>query len=63
METFGLLVGEMDADELFESCLDPENRELVQVKLDEEGKLDEETLNLFFGGNADLRKRFINENL
>lgn len=56
-------VGEISAEELFNTTLDPERRNLVQLKLSEEKGKDDDTSKLFFGNNADLRKEFIDKNL
>lgn len=55
-------LGEADAEELFETTLDPKKRDLIQVTVDDVPKAEEVT-NIFFGGNPDLRKKFIDENL
>lgn len=56
-------LGEMNADELWESCLDPEIRNLTQVTLDENDKINDEVIKLFFGNNSNLRKDFVDNNL
>ena len=55
-------LGEADAEELFETTLDPNNRDLIKVGLDDFNGAGEIT-KILFGKNADLRKDFINENL
>ncbi|ALN97757.1 DNA-gyrase B-subunit [Bacillus phage vB_BpuM-BpSp] len=56
-------IGEANADELFDTTLDPKKRDILQVQLndfDKSGNLNE----LFFDKNkANLRKEFILENL
>ena len=51
-------LGEMDAKQLWETTMDPENRILVQVKIDDAEKADAVFTKLM-GDQVDLRKNFI----
>ena len=51
-------LGEMDAKQLWETTMDPENRVLVQVKIDDAEKADAVFTKLM-GDQVDLRKNFI----
>ncbi len=51
-------LGEMDADQLWETTMNPENRVLVQVKLDDAEKADA-IFNKLMGTEVELRKNFI----
>lgn len=51
-------LGEMDAKQLWETTMDPENRILVQVHIDDAEKADAVFTKLM-GGQVDLRKNFI----
>jgi DNA gyrase subunit B len=55
-------LGEADAEELFETTLDPKRRDLIQVDIEDFEGADDLT-KVLFGNNADLRKDFINEHL
>ncbi len=51
-------LGEMDADQLWETTMNPENRVLVQVKLEDAEKADA-IFNKLMGTEVELRKNFI----
>lgn len=51
-------LGEMDADQLFDTTMDPEKRVLVQVKVDDAEKADA-IFNKLMGTEVELRKNFI----
>ena len=51
-------LGEMDAEQLWETTMNPENRVLVQVKLEDAEKADA-IFNKLMGTEVDLRKNFI----
>ncbi len=51
-------LGEMDADQLWETTMNPENRVLVQVRLDDAEKADA-IFNKLMGTEVELRKNFI----
>lgn len=54
-------LGEMDADQLWETTMDPENRVLVQVKVEDAEKADA-IFNKLMGQEVELRKNFIQTN-
>jgi DNA gyrase subunit B len=51
-------LGEMDADQLWETTMNPENRVLIQVRLDDAEKADA-IFNKLMGSEVELRKNFI----
>lgn len=51
-------LGEMDADQLWETTMNPENRVLIQVKIEDAEKADA-IFNKLMGTEVDLRKSFI----
>ena len=51
----------MDADQLWETTMDPENRVLVQVKVEDAEKADA-IFNKLMGTEVELRKNFIQTN-
>lgn len=55
-------LGELNAMELRETALDPNNRTLIQVKANR-NESEEELFKILFGPNADLRKDFIGKHL
>ncbi len=54
-------LGEMDADQLFETTMNPEKRVLVQVKVDDAEKADS-IFNKLMGSEVEPRKNFIQTN-
>ncbi len=54
-------LGEMDADQLFETTMNPEKRVLVQVKIEDAEKADA-IFNKLMGTEVELRKKFIQAN-
>lgn len=54
-------LGEMDAEQLFETTMDPEKRVLVQVKI-EDGEKADIIFSKLMGTEVDLRKSFIQAN-
>lgn len=51
-------LGEMDADQLWETTMNPDNRVLIQVKIEDAEKADA-IFNKLMGTEVDLRKNFI----
>lgn len=54
-------LGEMDADQLFETTMNPEKRVLVQIKIEDTEKADA-IFNKLMGTEVELRKNFIQAN-
>ncbi len=54
-------LGEMDADQLFDTTMDPEKRVLVQVKVEDAERADA-IFNKLMGTEVELRKNFIQAN-
>ncbi len=54
-------LGEMDAEQLFETTMNPEKRVLIQVKVDDAEKADA-VFNKLMGTEVELRKNFIQAN-
>ena len=54
-------LGEMDAEQLFDTTMDPEKRVLVQVKVEDAEKADA-IFNKLMGTEVELRKNFITAN-
>lgn len=55
-------LGEMDADELYETTMDPKNRRLLRVNLTD-AALAEKRIHLLMGDQVEPRKEWINENV
>ncbi len=56
-------LGEMNAKELYNTTMDPENRVLLQVRLDEENALEADKMfDVLMGDIVEPRKRFIEDN-
>ena len=55
-------VGEMNAEELWETTMNPENRTIIQVTIDEAQEITEQMLTICMDEDASLRKEFITEN-
>lgn len=55
-------LGEMNSDQLWETTMDPKNRLLIKVSI-EDAILAERQVNILMGDNSSLRKDWINENV
>ncbi len=55
-------LGEMNADELYETTMDPQNRRLMRVNLTD-AALAEKRIHLLMGDKVEPRKEWINENV
>lgn len=55
-------LGEMNADQLWETTMDPKNRKLVKVTI-EDAAMAEKQVSTLMGDNANARKKWINENV
>ncbi len=55
-------LGEMNADQLWETTMDPDNRSLIQVSI-EDAALAEKRVNVLMGDKVEPRKEWIEENI
>ena len=55
-------LGEMDAEELFETTMDPKHRSLIKVNI-EDAMLAEKRVSVLMGDKVEPRKEWINENV
>ena len=55
-------LGEMDADQLWETTMDPERRTLIKVTI-EDAVLCERKISVLMGNNAEARREWIEENI
>tara|TARA_B100000963_G_scaffold348824_1_gene356991 strand:+ start:163 stop:2223 length:2061 start_codon:yes stop_codon:yes gene_type:complete len=55
-------LGEMNPDELWSTTLDPENRNLLQVKYSKDQKKDQDIIHTLMGNDVSIRKEFIISN-
>ena len=55
-------LGEMDADQLWDTTMDPERRTLIQVSIDD-AALCEKRISVLMGNNAEARRKWIDENI
>ncbi len=53
-------LGEMNADQLWETTMNPENRTLVRVRIDDNMATDKK-FNILMGNDADVRRRWIED--
>ncbi len=55
-------LGEMDADQLWDTTMDPAKRTLIQVSIDD-AALCERRISVLMGNNAELRRQWIDDNI
>ena len=55
-------LGEMNADQLWETTMDPKHRRLIQIKMNNEDSAGDK-IDLFMGKDASRRQEWINENI
>ncbi|MBQ5804520.1 MAG: DNA topoisomerase IV subunit B, partial [Erysipelotrichaceae bacterium] len=55
-------LGEMDADQLWDTTMDPERRTLIQVSI-EDAALCERKISVLMGNNAEIRRKWIDDNI
>ena len=55
-------LGEMDADQLWDTTMDPQKRTLIQVSI-EDAALCEHKISVLMGDNAEARRKWIDDNI
>ena len=55
-------LGEMDAEQLWETTMDPEKRSMIRVNIDD-GALAEKRVSILMGDKVEPRKEWIEENV
>ncbi|MBP5280683.1 MAG: DNA topoisomerase IV subunit B, partial [Erysipelotrichaceae bacterium] len=55
-------LGEMDADQLWDTTMDPARRTLIQVSIDD-AALCERRISVLMGNNAEVRRKWIDDNI
>ena len=55
-------LGEMDADQLWDTTMDPSKRTLIQVSIDD-AALCERKISILMGNNAEARRKWIDDNI
>ncbi|MBR4461841.1 MAG: DNA topoisomerase IV subunit B [Erysipelotrichaceae bacterium] len=55
-------LGEMDADQLWDTTMDPEKRTLIQISI-EDAALCERKISVLMGNNAEARRKWIDDNI
>jgi topoisomerase-4 subunit B len=55
-------LGEMDADQLWDTTMDPARRTLIQVSI-EDAALCERRISVLMGNNAEVRRKWIDDNI
>ena len=55
-------LGEMDADQLWDTTMDPAQRSLIQVSI-EDAALCERRISVLMGNNAEVRRKWIDDNI
>ena len=55
-------LGEMDADQLWDTTMDPEKRTLIQVSI-EDAAICERKISILMGNNAEIRRKWIDDHI